>query len=165
MAVHKITINSSDDWGKAAKEIRKIATLYSREMDAACKEVAQRGGQYAIAQYSANSGDGNDNVNVTVLKEEKSKYRVQASGSDLYFNEFGAGFATDWSHPYAGKVDVDIEPGSYSRTEGTGQFARDGFWWWNGKYYTGLQPSRALYHARKHMERIATDVVRRCFRK
>ena len=165
MGRHRITINSSADWAKAADEIEQIAKQYERGLDEACKEIAEAGRNEAASRYVAHSSDGNNAVSTSVVRNGNADYNVSAEGSDLYFNEFGAGISTDTAHPYASGANVTIAPGSYSSSsEGTGQFARNGFWWWNRRRYEGIVPSRALYNARNYMESKVTEIVRRCFK-
>lgn len=164
MGRHRITINSSADWAKAADEIEQIAKQYERGLDEACKEIAEAGRNEAASRYVAHSSDGNNAVSTSVVRNGDADYNVSAAGPDLYFNEFGAGVSTDSAHPYAGGANVPIAPGSYSSTQGTGQFARHGFWRWNRKRYTGIAPSRALYNARNYMESKVTSILRRSIR-
>lgn len=121
------------------------------------------------AGYTARSEYNGANANraVFVKAEKESVYgsfaycRLNADGDGVVFLEFGAGDATgqgahgEEENNFTMETGISILPGSYSSTEGTGEYVNNalanngnGWWHFNGQIYTAIQPRRAMYKAK-----------------
>lgn len=125
-------------------------------------ELAKRGAQIVEYSYSANVYE---DYEVSCVVNGNSAMII-AEGDDVVFLEFGAGVNTE---DYTGEMETEglppIYPGSYSETEGLKMFSRYGYWFHEGKKYTGLQPMRGFYFASKDIKEQAVDVAIRVFRR
>ena len=113
------------------KDIRKIA-------DDVVEQTAKRAANIATAEYQGFMGDEDEIPWVdTEPYSNGHGYHVVATGkpaemfgmpvgNTVMFAEFGAGTMTGNGNPFAQKVGA--KPGSFSRTVGTGEFARDKMW-------------------------------------
>lgn len=146
----KALITLAIDKSQLVKELKKYRdTLVEQRvkpiMERLCSEIRDM----AAVEYGAA-------VSVTYEPTAPSAgdalaYRIIANGEAVVFLEFGAGVDTDSGHEYAGaltsQTGINVTPGSYSSTEGSGQFAQYGWWKFGGRYYRGVRPLRALLHA------------------
>lgn len=86
-------------------------------------------------------------------------------GDDVMFREFGAGVMT---YPNTTFPDAQglppIRDGSWSETEGTGEYAKFGSWHYKGKKYVGVAPTLGMYNAfvtmKSYVERKAKEVMK-----
>ena len=107
---------------------------------------------FADPLYNPNGGKA---VVVEVLQGAKEgnlvTYTITANGKAVVFLEFGAGNATDSGAPYAAQLAASegilVAAGSYSSTEGTGEYADHKFWIFGSTKMTEIIPTRALYRA------------------
>ena len=121
-------------------------------------EVIKEAEDIVRAAYSA-GGYGHDEhtgFEITV-EENEDGYTLRAFGEDVGFLEFGAGIGVD-PDEFADEVDFNVTPGSWSETLGTGKFAKHGFWWHNGNYYTWIMATRGMQQA---LDYIRNNVVQR----
>lgn len=137
-----------------------------KEMEAKGKEIAKRlaliGMREATVHYTGGIPEGNSDVRVSI-RETDTGYAVVAEGRDVYFLEFGAGVDSGSGYDTQEIVPpVDISPGSWSKTH-YGPFSRQGYWYYGGKPYTGLEPKKGMYHASKlikaEIKRVAEEVL------
>ena len=83
-------------------------------------------------------------------------------GSIILMAEFGAGDLAD-SHPWASEVPM-VYPGSYSETYGTGEYAKDRVWHWQGITFVYQVPTYAMYYGSQKAEASAPSVIREVFK-
>ena len=87
-----------------------------------------------------------ENPHVTVVAEHGFlDHSVVASGSDVVFAEFGAGLTTE-TGGYSLEMPIGIYPGSWSETHSR-QFSSTGKWKHNGRIFTHILPTNAMYNA------------------
>lgn len=93
--------------------------------------------------------------------------KVIATGDErMFIAEFGAGDMTDGgTFPNATGLAFPIEPGSYSRTVGSGEYERTGEWHFGGKPYTEVAPQRPMFFAEKLVEEIYEERAKEVFGK
>lgn len=88
---------------------------------------------------------------------------ISASGEAVGFAEFGAG---DDVIPvnFEGSPDFPVYPGSYSETEGSGEYAATGKWRFGGQTFHGVPARMGLLNAKEFIIQsapyIAKEVVR-----
>lgn len=157
IVINPFDIASIQDALKQLEEydIAKKGDELARRMAEVCAETAR-------SHYRP--GDGNEDVTVSVSKVENG-YEVSAVGDDVYFMEFGAGVSAGAGYDTSVITPpVDISPGSWSSTRGTGEYARYKSWHHKKRKYTGLVPQKGMYYGTKEaterMEEIANEVFR-----
>lgn len=115
----KLTINPLDPASidRAIKYLEKYDKLVEKAADAYTEELANIGREAAYYAYHSNS------TSLDVEKTDKG-HKIVASGSQVVFLEFGTGAPTK-THELSAPVEaeIDISPGGWSRTEGTGKLA------------------------------------------
>lgn len=88
---------------------------------------------------------------------------ISASGEAVGFAEFGAG---DDVVPvnFEGSPDFPVYPGSYSETEGSGEYAATGKWHFGGQTFHGVPARMGLLNAKEFIIQsapyIAKEVIR-----
>lgn len=129
---------------------QKIETFMERIADEACDEAAAVYGEQ-VAVFAVFEDNG---------------FRIIAGGDQVCFLEFGAGEATDNSHPMAGQFQsetgIPVEPGAYSKTHAM-QFTRQGYWKYDNQTYTEIVPKPGLWRARQLIERRAREIAQEVF--
>lgn len=98
-----------------------------------------------VVDYFYSTADQDKPYSVT-LKPIENGVALVAEGEDVVFREFGAGTAAHNHFPQAGDL-PPIYPGSWSETEGTGEFAQYGSWHYKKKKYTSIAPTLGMFHA------------------
>lgn len=90
---------------------------------------------------------------------------IIAEGENVVFLEFGTGVATtDTTAEMETEGLPPIYEGSWSETEGTGVFARHGYWHYNGVLYMGTVATQGFYFASKEIKQRAVEVAKRVFK-
>ncbi|MBQ1575087.1 MAG: hypothetical protein IIZ78_28490 [Clostridiales bacterium] len=74
---------------------------------------------------------------------------IEVSGEAAVIQEFGAGDLTMPPTNFENDPGVPVYPGSYSETEGTGEYAATGEWHFGGKTYSYIDPRMGLFNARE----------------
>lgn len=78
-----------------------------------------------------------------------------AEGHDVLFFEYGAGDLT--MAPYS--------PGSYSSSKGTWKYAKDKYWFYDGRLYVSVIPTRPVYNSKKRAFKYIQDHGKEVFEK
>lgn len=151
----------------AIQKIQEYKNSLSEKIDRLVTELLKLGMEIIEYQYStAEPGFATLDYEVSCITNGDSSMII-AEGSDVVFLEFGAGVYTA---NYLGEVESSglpvIAPGSYSQTEGSGQF-RPGheYWWFGRRKYEGLVPCLGFYHASKEIREQAVTIAKRIFTK
>lgn len=151
---------------RAAKEVADLSKWIEKKSDELCRRLAELGKDVAVTAYADAGAEGNDDVDVTTVKEGEY-YIVRAFGSQVYFVEFGAGVTAGENYDTSViEPPVDITPKSWSSTKGTGEFAKskEGYWHYQGTRYSQVVPRKGMYLAAKeieaNIERVANEVFR-----
>lgn len=140
---------------RLAEDLKDYAKRLEEE---AAPEIESRLATAAAAEAAGHFSEG---VAVTA-----SGNRVIASGSEVVFQEFGAGARI--SDPYPGGADVgfDIRRGAYSDLHG-GEYAQSGYELWHhgGEEYRFVTPGNGLFYgmerAREQAASVAKEVLKR----
>lgn len=88
-----------------------------------------------------------------------------AYGDDVVFREFGAGVMTYSNTVFPNAQGLPpIHDGSWSATEGTGEYAKYGSWHHKKQKYVGIAPTLGMYNAyvtmKSYVERKAKEVMK-----
>jgi len=88
---------------------------------------------------------------------------ISASGEAVGFAEFGAGDNVV-GIAFENGPDFPVYPGSYSETKGSGDYVRQGFWYFGGNRYYGVPARQGLLNAKEFIIQsapyIAKEVIR-----
>lgn len=113
----------------------------------------------------AQAADGSM-ATVKGYKDDETSGRIIATGEAPIIAEFGAGYATMESHPFAGEAPVPIEVGSFSK-ENDGLFywsdyanPGEGYWYFGGQEYDRVEPRHGLLDAHDHIVNHAAEIAR-----
>lgn len=129
------------------------------------ERLAQIGVRIASTKYNAGMEDSQSyDYDVTVEPTEKG-CKLVANGEDVCFLEFGAGVSTKSWQGEGQEGLPPIYPGSWSETEGNGEFANKGYWIYGNKLYTGIEPTMGMYYASKQMLTDCIEEARKVFEK
>lgn len=127
-------------------------------MDAKLSEIARR--LAAVGEPIIRAVHGNHN---SVWSEPtQTGYRVIAEGESVLFIEFGTGDAAGIHAQEYDAVPSVVRPGSWSETHAQ-QYARWGFWFWNGQRLTETPPHPAFYDAYRAMVQELPKIVDEVF--
>jgi hypothetical protein len=169
----KITIQLSGESIKAAiKEIARYKKWVDDKTKLLCERLAIIGAREATVRFSgAYYTDENDTVidvfPYSVVETHGSGYIISASGTALFFIEFGAGVYYNGAEPYPLPRPKGVSKiGEYGQGKGkqdTWGYYRDG----NKDDLVithGTPAAMPMYHATQEMQRELTRVVREVFR-
>ena len=144
---------------KAINELERT----KKSMQSKLREVAER-----LAEEGRNQAEMAYGHAIDVRVEEvEDGFVLSANGDAVVFLEFGAGYATDYTHPFAptmAAAGVQIEPGSWSRQHAN-QYASQGWWFWGGRVYMAVQPMHGMLRASEEIKYLTDRVVKEVFGK
>lgn len=147
----------------AAREVEDTTKWLEKKSDELCRRLAELGEDVALTAYADADAEANDDVDVEVVKEGK-QYILRAFGSQVYFVEFGAGTAAGENYDTSVILPpVDITPGSWSKTLGTGEFDRWKTWHHKGIKYDKVVPRKGMYLAVKEIEQNIKTIAEEVF--
>lgn len=147
----------------AAREVEDTTKWIEKKSDELCRRLAELGKDVALTAYADADAEANDDVDVEVVKEGK-QYILRAFGSQVYFVEFGAGTAAGENYDTSVILPpVDITPGSWSKTLGTGEFDRWKTWHHKGIKYDKVVPRKGMYLAVKDIEQNIKTIAEEVF--
>lgn len=155
--MRKITLElSPESCKKALEEIKDYKKLLKPKLDEICKRLAEIGRDTAQAIFDK-AGEGNGGVSVQAVPCENG-WKVVATGSDVYFIEFGTGDeVTDHYN-----ASVPLYSGSWSE-EHAQRYAIYGYWYYRGVRYQGTPPYMPMFNAEKairtNVKRVAREVL------
>ena len=162
MTTVTINVHDANSVKNAINQIQEYKNWLKRKTNELMRRLAELGAETARNHYASGFIDENEDVVVTI-EPTQGGYLITAAGEDVYFLEFGSGVAA--GNGYDTSViepPVDITPGSWSRTHGTGEFERYGSWHHDGKKYTMTVPRMGMYFGVKEIQmqvpNIATEV-------
>lgn len=93
---------------------------------------------------------------------------IIATGDNVVFLEFGTGVGVIDKTEEFGMETAGLPPiysGSWSETEGSGVFARHGYWHYNGHFYAQTMATQGFYFASKEIRDKAVEEAKRVFKK
>lgn len=125
--------------GDALTDISKLKANLANNVDFFLSELADEVALEMWQHYDIYADDGG-NHDFDVRGELTGHLEAQtiADGSQILFVEYGAGDLT--ATPYS--------PGDWSRSpKGSGQYAKRGYWWYQGRRYESIPPARGIPRA------------------
>ena len=143
-----------------ADKVAKSLTEYARGLTVKIKEFT-----HALAEIGRQAADGafgGEAVHVDI-QEIQGGYVVSANGEQIVFLEFGAGTMVDEADKYAATMPFPVESGSWSRTEGTGEFARTNKWHYMGVEFEYIMPRNGMQRAYEAIMQAIEAEARRVF--
>lgn len=161
-----IKVNISDP-ASVTNAVNKIA-IYQSKIESKITEVLSRlvqmGAKIVDFQYSTSIDDYDYEVSCIVNGDNAM---IIAEGSDVMFLEFGAGVWTiDTTAENESSGLPPIEEGSYSQTEGMGQFRPNHrYWYYEGKRYIGIRGTHGFYFASDEIKEQAVNEAIKVFKK
>lgn len=149
---------------EGVKQVQRMFNRLNSKIELKLPQIALRlaeiGVPIVFIHYMNGIDEGNEDYDVVIEPTEKG-CKLVARGEDVCFLEFGAGVSTKSWQGEGQEGLPPIYPGSWSETEGSGQFANKGYWFYNGEMRMGLEPKKGMYYASKEMQQRATEIVRR----
>lgn len=161
-----ITYNPFDlaSINRAVKEIEEYTEWVLQKGNELCKRLADLGVEVANIYFIPEPWNGNEDVVVTT-EPLNNGYLVKANGEDVCFLEFGTGVTAGLG--YDSNVlepPVPIMPGSWSQTEGKGNFTSDHpYWYYNGHPMDGTVPQMGMYHAANEIAQRFNQIAKEVF--
>lgn len=162
----KINVNLFDDKqiDSAIRRIERTSQALERLSQTLTEKLAKIGCEVVSEEYTA-MADFYENKPFTVetIRTDKG-YAIIATGENVMFLEFGAGdMVEDYEHPEA-----DLPPiasGEWSINEGSGVYARHGFWHYRRKFFRGTYATKGFYYATEEMKEKAVEIAKEVFAK
>ena len=150
---------SEDSLDNALAELKDYQDNLKKKMDEVCERLAKIGAEEARRIVSqVDPMEGNTDVTIDTHPIENG-WAITASGSDVYFVEFGTGDMATSTHGF--DVSVPVEPGSWSREHGQ-KYSVNGYWWYNGQQLTETYSYAPMFRAdriiRDNIKKVAEEV-------
>lgn len=144
---------SPESCNRAVRELKKYMREIRPKVDEVCRRLAEIGRDTAQAIFDS-ADYGNGGVTVQIAPCENG-WKVIATGSDVYFIEFGTGDATS-SHYL---TDVPLYPGSWSETHAQ-KYSINGYWYYGGERLTETPAYMPMFNAEKAIRANAKRIVK-----
>ena len=146
---------------RAIRQLKAYSAWTKKKSDEVTQRLAQIGATVASIAFTGMMTGDEDPVTVTAEPIDNG-YEVKAEGKSVCFLEFGAGLyaGAGYAGPHG---EIDISPGSYSSTEGSGQYAKYNYWYYKHKRFIGVTPGHAMYDASRDIELKAAEIIREVF--
>lgn len=151
----KITIELSESSCKnAINELKQYQNQIKPRLDEVCKRLAEIGAEEARSRVRGNHG--NTDITITVERIDNG-YKIVASGTDVYFIEFGTGDQVSAHYD----TSVPVGWGTWS-AEHSQQLWKHGFWTYKGEKLTGTEAEKPMFYAeqkiRQETKRVTEEV-------
>lgn len=161
-----ITIELSEaSCKKAISELKEYQRNIRPKLDEICRrlaDIARETAQAIFDQAAANTEEGNGGVSVSVAKISNG-YKIVASGTDVYFIEFGTGNSAGMFYGDGLPVtSVPVYPGSYSE-QNAGMYAKWGYWFYHGQIMSSTDTYMPMYYAGKAIRENQDRIIREVF--
>ena len=150
---------SPDSIDRANEELKAYKKDLKKKLKEVCKRLAEIGAQEASKRFAVGAREYNSDVHVGTRPIENG-YAITASGSDVYFVEFGTGINATSTHGF--NVSVPVYPGSFSE-QNSQKYSTYGFWWYRKTKYDGTPAYMPMYYAekaiRENYKRVVLEVL------
>ena len=162
----KIKINpySKESVENAITQIKTYRDTIEPKVNEILSQLTALGGQIVEYQYYSPNAEYDTEVSCIV---NGNSSMIIAEGLNVMFLEFGTGIYTeDNSEEMESEGLPPIFAGSYSQSEGTGQFRPDHqYWYYNRVKYAGTLPTHGFYFASKEIKKQAVEIAKKVFKK
>jgi len=142
----------------AIAQIDNLQRNYEAKCDEFLKRLGEIGAEAVRRKFSETTHESYDTYSIG-YQLETDGCTIYADGEQVAFIEFGTGNGA-W---YPTDVGVTVKPGSWSETEGTGEYAKYGSWHWKGTKYFGTSPALGFVEARAEIEYQAPKIAKEIF--
>lgn len=157
---------------EALVELEKYKKEIEYNAEELCHQLALVAMDEAESRYGAMGEEVAGDIVVNLPEKIENGYRVTAHGTHvvakdgtpgntIVFAEFGAGTAAGDGHPHAGEFQAF--PGTWSVHDAR-QWTSRGYWYFDGRRYDSIAPSRAMYYAFDLARRRTAEVAWEVFR-
>jgi len=150
---------------KCLREIDKAKANYEKKIATLLEKLGELGQQTAWGKYHETqlnpSEEDRHSINVTYEFVDTNTIQILGNGKGICFLEFGAGAATDESHPFADNVSFQVKRGSYSDSH-NGMYAQTGYdhWYFGGVKYSETKQRAGMYEAYKAITQQVYDIAK-----
>lgn len=151
----ELSVESCKD---ALDELKAYQKTIRPKLNEACRKLAEIGRDEAQRRFDS-AGEGNGGVHVDVMPIDNG-WKIVASGSDVYFIEFGTGDDVDRHYD----VSVPVFSGAWSMKHAQ-KYAQYGFWYYRKVRYEGTPAYMPMYYAEKAIRENEKRVVQEVFGK
>lgn len=160
----KVNISDPDSVKKAVSKITDYESKLESKISEVLSRLVKMGSQIVDYSFSTSIDDYDYEVSCIV---NGNNAMIIAEGSDVMFLEFGAGVWTiDTTADNDSSGLPPIEEGSYSQTEGMGQFRPNHrYWFYEGKRYIGIKGTHGFYFASDEIKEQAVNEAIKVFKK
>lgn len=161
----RVNLTNRDSVREALKELRDYKKEVSRRANEVVTRLAEMGTKIVDMQFSIVADE--DPPEVYCLVNGNSAMII-AEGENVVFLEFGTGVDVLDKTGDLGMETEGLPPiysGSWSETQGSGVFARHGYWHYNGRFYAGTTHTLGFYYASKEIREKAVEEAKRIFKK
>lgn len=134
------------DIERALRKVERYAEKIDGRMNRLTEVLAKDGAEAAADAY------GSSSVDVNAIYEGNGTSLVVAQGEPVVFLEFGAGDTVATPEFTEANFPFDISSGSYSRTEGSGEYDETGKWHFGKREYRYIYPRRGMVNAERVIE-------------
>lgn len=141
---------STESIQRAIRELQTVQDNIEREMGEVIDTLTQEGAD--VARQAIGSMAAVDHVSIG------NEGMIEVTGKGAVFQEFGAGQAV-MPYLFENPEPVPVHEGSYSETEGSGEYASTGSWHFGGKYYTEIPARHGLLDAREWIRQRSTEIA------
>ena len=165
MSKIKVNLFDIESINNAINQIK----LYQISLDKKIEEVLSRLSTLGVEVIEYQYGLSHEDYYEVDCIVNGNSSMIIAEGENVMFLEFGTGIYTD-DYTEEGEVESQglpvIFPGSWSNTEGMGQFRPDHQYWYHKHVmYQGTLPTRGFYFASKEIKAQAVDIAKKVFKK
>lgn len=163
MSTIKVNLFDTESIDRAISKIKQYQAALDKKVNEIVEKLAQLGAEVVEFQYYSTH---EDYYEVSCIVNGNSSMII-AEGENVMFLEFGTGVYTeDHTEEMETKGLPVIFPGSWSNTEGMGQFRPDHQYWFHKHVmYQGTLPSRGFYFASKEIKEQAVGIAKKVFKK
>ena len=161
----KVNVLDIESVNAAINQIKLYRSSLDKKVEEILKELSVLGAEVVEYQYYSSHEDYYE----VSCEVNGNSAMIVAEGENVVFLEFGTGVYTE---DYTDEEDISpkglppIFPGSWSNTEGMGQFTPDHQYWYHKHVmYQGTLPTRGFYFASKEIKNQAVDIAKKVFKK
>lgn len=159
----KINPYDIDSVNKAIQQVKDYQKSFDKKIDEILNELVNLGARRVETQFALVTEYEPYDISCEVVGNNAM---IIAEGENVIFLEFGTGVeVVDTTDEMETEGLPPIYKGSWSETEGTGMFARNGYWYYNGHKYQGTMATQGFYLASKDIKEQAVKIARRVFKR
>lgn len=163
--IKEISLDPYDpaSYDAAIKEIKAYKKWAKKKVNELCRRLAEIGIRVAQVYFVPGAWNGGDDVSLSV-EQVRNGFILKASGESVCFMEFGAGMTAGLGYDTSDITPpVPIEPKSWSKTNGTGEFDKYGSWHYKKVKYDSIVPQMGMYHAVKEIKQRVEEIAQEVF--